>query len=247
VQAEQYALMRQQEEGHWWYRGNRAAARRLLRHFCRELPARRLDAGCGTGKNLEALSGFGEPFGVDFDQQAIAFSRGRGFRHLARGSITALPLADASMDLVTCFEVLYHRGVGDWQQALAEFHRVLRPGGTALLREPAFPALRGSHDVVVHGSHRFRRHEFRAGVERAGFTVLRCSYQNMVTFLPALLIRSWQRWRRTPVGEETADFGKGAGIAGALCSRWLGFEGALLQFTRLPFGSSVVCVARKRA
>jgi SAM-dependent methyltransferase len=246
MQPEQYPLMREQEEHHWWYRGNRATVRRLLARWRPAQLRWRLDAGCGTGKNLEALQGLGAPVGVDVEPRALALSRARGFDRLARASVTALPFADRSVDLVTCFEVLYHRAVGDWRAAVGEFHRVLRPGGVLLLREPAFESLRGSHDAVVHGTHRFRRRELRSAVEELGFDVLRCSYQNAVTFLPALLIRTWQRRRRGSAAPPVADFHKGSRVMGAVCAAWLAVEGWLLQFTRLPFGSSVLCVARKR-
>lgn len=249
MQPEQYPLMRQEEERHWWYRGNRYIARRLL---ARWRPVRcewRLDAGCGTGKNLEALAGFGEPIGIDYMPAALAFSRERGFERLARASVAELPLATASVDVVTCFEVLCHGGVPDWQAAIREYARVLRPGGIVMLREPAFSFLAGSHDRVVHGMRRYRRREFRAAVEAAGLEVVRCSYQNLCTFFPALVIRTWQRWfkREEAAGAHSADFHKGSPALGSLLHAWLAFEGWLLQYVRLPLGSSVLCVARKRA
>ena len=45
-----------------------------------------------------------------------------------------LPVPDNSMDLVTCFGVLHH--VARVTRAMEEIHRVLRPGGIALIREP---------------------------------------------------------------------------------------------------------------
>ena len=48
--------------------------------------------------------------------------------------LTALPFADASYDLVICAHVLEH--IPDDRAAIAEIHRVLRPGGTALLQVP---------------------------------------------------------------------------------------------------------------
>ena len=52
-------------------------------------------------------------------------------------SITALPLADDSVDFLVCYHVLEH--VPDDRQAMAELARVLRPGGVALLQVPWRP------------------------------------------------------------------------------------------------------------
>lgn len=246
MDAAQYPLMRAQEERHWWYRGNRAILRRLLMRWRPARCERRLDAGCGTGQNLTELADLGTPIGLDFAEAALAHCRQRGLTHLVRGSVTELPFATGSLDVVTCLEVLYHRAIPDWQSAIAELARVVRPGGLLVLREPAFAALRGSHDTVVHGSRRFRRRELRRAVEQSGLEILRCSYQNLVTFAPALILRSWQRFRGTAAAHPEADFDHGSGPLGAVFAQWLAFEGFLLQYLRLPVGSSVLCVARRR-
>jgi SAM-dependent methyltransferase len=55
-------------------------------------------------------------------------------RAMLRADVQRLPLADASFDAVLCHHVLEH--VADDRAALAELHRVLRPGGWALLQSP---------------------------------------------------------------------------------------------------------------
>ncbi|MBM3991525.1 MAG: class I SAM-dependent methyltransferase [Planctomycetes bacterium] len=245
MQPEQYPLMRAEEERHWWYRGNRSVVRALLGRFAPRGARLRLDAGCGTGKNLDAFADFGASFGIDCDGAAVRFSRERGCPRVARASVTALPFADASFDVVTCFEVLHSDSIADWQAVLGELSRVLRPDGVLVLREPAFMALFGSHDVVVHTARRFRRRPLRAAVSAAGLCVERCSYQNTVTFFPALAIRSFQRFRGLQGRTHVADFAKGDTVLGPLLAAWLRFEGWWLARARLPFGSSVLCVARK--
>lgn len=255
MQPEQYAKMRSEEERHWWYRGNRRMVVALLRG---RLPKGRvprwLDVACGTGGNLaepeRVLGCAARTCGLDLEPAALEMTRSRGVPHVVRASLDALPFGGGAFDVVTCFEALYHEAVRDWRAAIAGFARVLAPGGLLLLREPAFEALRGSHDVVVRGARRFRRRELADAVRGAGLDVVRCSYQNLVTFLPALVIRTWQRRRGlASSADHAADFdtGGGGGPIASLLAASLACEGHLLRVLPLPFGSSVVCLGRRPA
>ena len=58
---------------HWWLVGRRAIFRETLHRHLRPAtgPRRVLDAGCGTGTNLEMLSEFGEVWGVEASPIAL--------------------------------------------------------------------------------------------------------------------------------------------------------------------------------
>jgi ubiquinone/menaquinone biosynthesis methyltransferase len=94
--------------------------------------ARVLDLACGTGDlAIEAAARGGRAVGLDFEPRMIALaSRKAAARSIAFviGDMTALPVADASFDVVTTGYGL--RNVPDLPGALSEIHRVLRPGGT---------------------------------------------------------------------------------------------------------------------
>lgn len=90
-----------------------------------------LEAGCGTGLILSRLAGHAKTaIGVDLSGGMLRMAASRGLS-VTQGSITALPFADASFDVVCSFKVLAH--VQDIQRALAELTRVLRPGGVLLV------------------------------------------------------------------------------------------------------------------
>jgi Methyltransferase domain len=92
-------------------------------------PGRALDAACGTGRHAEYLAGLGHRVtGVDSSPEMLARARGRvpaaGF---LLGDLHRLPVPDGAMDLVVCALALVHvRALGP---VMAEFARVLRPGG----------------------------------------------------------------------------------------------------------------------
>lgn len=240
----EYETMAAVELRHWWYGGMRATSAALLDAA---YPGRRdlriLDAGCGTGGDAIFLRRYGEVYGLDYAEEALRLGSERLPGVLARGSVLDLPYADASFDLVTSFDVLYHRGVPDEAPALAETRRVLKPGGRLLLRLPAYEWLRSRHDRQVHTRRRYTAGEVREMLCAAGFVVERCTYVLSLLFPLPAAARLLERL--TPDnGDESAMEMPAAPINAVL--RWpMAIEAAWLSLGgSMPFGLSVVCLAR---
>jgi ubiquinone/menaquinone biosynthesis C-methylase UbiE len=96
-----------------------------------------LEAGCGIGTDGARFAAAGARYtGLDFSTSALDLARTRfrldGFPgRFVQGSVTALPFATGTFDLVFSHGVVHH--VRDTEAAIREFHRVLKPGGTALV------------------------------------------------------------------------------------------------------------------
>jgi SAM-dependent methyltransferase len=183
MERSEYTTMAAVEDRHWWYGGMRAIAAALLDSVYAEGHTLRiLDAGCGTGGNALFLRRYGQVVGIDLAPEALELGSRRLPGALARGSVLEIPFADASFDLVTSFDVLYHRAVRDEGQALHEAARVLRHGGRLLIRLPAYEFLRSKHDRAVHTRRRYTAGEARALLMAGGFAVERSSYVNSLLF-----------------------------------------------------------------
>jgi len=99
-----------------------------------------VDVGCGDGAMVRALTRLGaEVTGIEIDAgqlaPALAATPAGGERY-REGRGEALPLPDASIDLVLYFNSLHHVPMASHRHALAEAARVLVPGGAALIVEP---------------------------------------------------------------------------------------------------------------
>jgi len=100
-----------------------------------------LDAGCGQGKAFRPLAERFHPeriIGVDVDEAGLdaadreAQDLGLGVELLDR-DCAATGLPDACVDMVFCHQTLHH--LARQEETLAEFHRVLKPGGLLLVAE----------------------------------------------------------------------------------------------------------------
>jgi SAM-dependent methyltransferase len=237
------------EQDNWWFVSRRRILLALLR---RRLPVRQglkvLDAGCGTGINLEYLSEFGDVTGVDFAEEAIAFCRQRGNESVRRSDLTRLEgWADDDWDLVTALDVIEH--IEDDHSVVRELFRVTRPGGHVLITVPAFPALWSEHDEVNHHKRRYRARELRELVEASGGEIRRFTYMNSFLFPIAWMVRTWQRARRAMFGAPQhpprTDFQDYHPVVNALLLATFTAEIPLVTSVGLPFGLSLVCLARK--
>jgi SAM-dependent methyltransferase len=103
-----------------------------------------LDFGTGTGWLSRCFAYMGcRVTGIDLSEKALTLAREFLAQDALREELdvqfrvydgATLPLADASVDRVVCFDSFHH--VLDQAATLAEFARVLRPGGIAAFHEP---------------------------------------------------------------------------------------------------------------
>lgn len=101
-----------------------------------------LDAACGEGYGSAFLAASAEKvIGVDVSAAAIIHARtkygGRPNLEYVEASVTSIPLADSSVDVVVSFETIEH--LTEQEAMLAEFRRVLRPDGFMVLSAPNRP------------------------------------------------------------------------------------------------------------
>lgn len=122
-------------------RGQLVEAEHLARYWMAQSlasGARVLDAGCGTGYGTQMIAdgGAASAVGVDISEAALgAASEHVNERvHLEQGDLCDLSFADASFDLVVCFEAIEH--VADPERALDELRRVLSGTGVLIISSP---------------------------------------------------------------------------------------------------------------
>ena len=108
--------------------------RTLLARFPIAPGASVLDAGCGTGVLvpllLERVGKAGRVVAVDFSPGMLDVARAKAFPanvEFVLADVAAMPLPEADLDAVVCNATFPH--LPDRPRALAEFSRVLRPGG----------------------------------------------------------------------------------------------------------------------
>lgn len=233
------------EATHFWFRGFRGFVAPVIQEIAagrRDL--RLIDCGCGTGYNLTTLlQPYGRAFAFDLTPDAIQRARASG-RPLVRADMEHIPFRAGSFDLATSFDVV--QSVQDDRKALLEMSRVLKPGGHVVLNVTAMELLRGDHGDVWGELRRYTSESAARLVEDAGLQVVRISYlfASLVPLMLAvrrvqLLLRPFRELR----GD--TDLTVPPAAVNAILSGLVSGEVALARRVPMPFGSSLLIVARK--
>ncbi|MDQ6917333.1 MAG: class I SAM-dependent methyltransferase [Pseudomonadota bacterium] len=173
--------------------------------YCVVLPAvagkRVLDAACGEGYGSALLARAAtEVVGVDIDDAAIAHASGRyadrSNLRFVSGSCDALPVGDASVDRVISFETIEH--LSAQAMMLAEFRRVLAPGGALIISSP--------NKDIYSGESGYRNHFHVHELERAELeTMLRGRFPQQHWYAQRALAHSLL-WREGAMVARHAEF-----------------------------------------
>jgi ubiquinone/menaquinone biosynthesis C-methylase UbiE len=239
----EFEALRRETTSWWWI-----ARRKLLRDAVGQALAGRresrvLDLGC-TAELEFADSSLLSAVNVHSALPTLAFHQMQGRQALICSNLEELSFASNSFDAVVAGDIL--QTVTDDVATLRELRRVLKDGASVCLTVPAYPALWGEKDEAAGHQRRYTANELRRKLNNAGFEVTRVSYLVASGFLPSFIERigkniftkSIDRYRRSA---------RSSGAFKSVMVQLLDCERFLIRFINLPFGTRVVCWARKPA
>jgi len=246
MDAAEYTKLAEVERTHWYYSGKRVFVQAWLR---RARPPRPddllLDCGAGTGLFAEEMAAHCRVMVLDDHEEALRILRTR-FKPDQILSLAGdrVPLPDASLDFVTALDVLEH--TPDDAAVVRGFHRLLKPGGVAAVTVPAGMALWSDWDEALHHYRRYSRPQLRALFPPGEWELVHTNYTNALVYPAVWFVRKWRRWFPAKAKSTTAR------AEDTVPAGWIN-SGLRTQFVTLalarlpmPFGVSLVLVARKR-
>lgn len=244
MDAREYENLDRVEARHWYYAGKREFVRRWIH---RVSPPRAesvlLDCGAGTGRFAQEMAADCRVLVLDDHEEALRMLRAR-FRPEQILSLAGdrVPLPDASLDYVTALDVLEH--TPDDAAVVRGFHRLLRPGGVAVVTVPASMALWSDWDVGLHHFRRYARPQLRALFPNEQWDVVQVNYTNVPVYPLVWLARRWRGWFPAGKNAPRAEDKVPPGWLNALLRVQL--VGLAMMRVPWPFGVSLLLVAKKR-
>ncbi len=243
----EYQKLYEREIFHFWHVGRQEIlGEALMRHLRSRVANKILDIGCGTGGNIFLLEKLGVVTGLDISEEALRLSKTRGFTNLILADATKMPFQNnANFDLVVCLDALEHI-VAD-EKVIGEAFRVLNVGGLFLVTVPAHAWMWSPHDEALHHVRRYSKKEILSKLELGGFEIVEQSYFIMPALPINLFRKCWDSLFNKKVTKKKAYDMIFPHFLNYILLSMLRFEKFLLRYISLPFGTSIMVVARKPA
>lgn len=241
----EYTKLAQVEGTHWYYAGKREIVRHWIMRVRPPVATDRLlDCGAGTGLFAQEMAAHCQVQVLDDHEEALRILRTR-FQPDQILSLAGdqVPLPDGSLEYVTALDVLEH--VPDDGAVVRGFHRLLKPGGLAVVTVPAGMALWSDWDVVLHHFRRYNRRQLAALFPESEWEIVQHAYTNVVVYPAVWLVRRWRGWFPGPSGAERSEDRLPGRALNALL-RFLFVTPARWRVS-FPLGVSLLLVARRRS
>lgn len=248
MEKREYEASFQLESSYWWFRGQRDILVDCLQRLGSNSSSRILDAGCGTGKNLEAVSNALSLHSVGFDisEWAMPYLRERQLaRRVCQASINEIPLPDETFDLVYSLGVIECAEVQE-EKAFAELWRVTKPGGHILLVVSAYQWLLAPHDRPIHAIRRYDQAQLKKLISTKPGGILSITHLYPILFPWLAGYRLFKRWSSS--GEDMpqeSDLRPLPNWLNQILYQTVQIERRMLNKIRFPFGTSLLAIVKK--
>ena len=240
------------ERSHWWFKAREVIIKNniklVLSSKLNSNPLKILNIGCSTGRSSEYLSEFGEVTSIEYDDFCCVFAREKTGLEIIHGSITELPFAEKTFDLVCAFDVVEH--VEDHQLAVNEMKRVAKENAIIFITVPAFMSLWSHHDEINQHFRRYKKKEIETLFENENNgKKIQSTYFNFFLFPPIYIFRRLSSIfkfgkKRKGAGSDFEAFNPG--LINTILFKIMKFESFFVtRKITLPFGVSILYTWRK--
>jgi 2-polyprenyl-3-methyl-5-hydroxy-6-metoxy-1,4-benzoquinol methylase len=231
----QYHLMFENEDTHWWFLAKREFIKSQLP---RSNPNWKiLDLGCGTGGLSKYLTRYGKVTRIEKSTVAITYLNRRGLDFTA-ADINTVDHPKQTYDVICLFDVLYHKGIDD-EMVLKNAFSMLKKGGIVLITDSAVSWLTSHHDEENMARERYNLSEIVQKVQSAGFSVKKKSYIYFIVFPIFFVSRLLGKFIKFE------NLGKTNALLDQALFNLCKIEANLLTHMNFPIGSSVLVKAQK--
>ncbi len=247
-----FAELARVEDRHFWFRARNLLIYEVVNRLSAHLESgyRVLEVGCGTGYVLGVLRkacANGVVVGMERHFEGLPHAQRRSAGPLVQADARQLPFGKP-FDLVGMFDVLEH--IPEERETLLSLHSILAPGGKLILTVPAHQFLWSHFDEAAHHCRRYSSAQLHSTLTETGFAIDFMSQFGASIFPLVWGFRKVGGLRRSSSAKKARELAMQElqlipVVNGALASlmsleaKWLGRD------HKLPFGTSLVCLARK--
>ncbi len=246
-----FDLLYQSEERNFWFRvRNKIIGNTISQYLSPQ--SRVLEVGCGTGFVSRYLKERGfhmECADLFFDALQFCKKRDSGYVYYQYNLADRLFIEE--FDSICAFDVLEH--IEDDTLIIKNLYDAIKGGGILMITVPADKRLWSAMDVHAEHKRRYSAQELQGKLEANGFKVIKMSYF-MIFLYPVLLLSRKFSFRRDRMNaEKSAETIKQEIMNELQPNTMLNYlffiifsaEVPLLRVFNFPFGSSLLCVAKK--
>jgi SAM-dependent methyltransferase len=243
--ADSFSFLREVEENNFWFKVRNRILIGLIKKYSGQSKNRKLlEIGCGTGYVLSGLraSTHFQLSGSDIHVEGLKYAKQRvPSAEFIQMDATEMPFEN-EFDAIGAFDVLEH--ISEDELALKNIHRSLGQDGVLYISVPQYMFMWSSLDEISFHKRRYSKTELIQKVSAAGFKIEYCG-SFVFSLFPLMVISRFllQRKKQVPSGNEEFRINT---FLNAVLESVLSLDEFLIKSgSRLPFGGSLLCVARK--